>query len=183
MRGDMAYGPSLKKPSRKKPILVGLLIVGLLAVLAVGGWYGYKYLKARSVKDPAGAKIQKTNIEDVAAEVNDNQTPTPSVIQTPPGQTPAAESSTAITITSPAAGARNSGGTKLEGTAPNVRTVNYRIQSDDRGLIGQGELAVINGRYSGSVAVNGASGSGFIEVFVFDTEGREQKHSKVEVNF
>lgn len=174
----MAYGPTVKKKS-KKPIILVAIVLGL--ILVTGG--AVYFWKMREVNDPIAAKSPQSNVEEVAVGIQDNQTPTPSPIQTPPGQTPAAETATAIVITSPTAGQAVQAGVKLEGTAPSVRTVNYRVQSDERGLVGQGELAVINNKFSGTLAGTGAAGSGFVEVFVIDTQGREQKHTKVEVSF
>lgn len=179
----MAYGPSLKKHS-KKPLLIGLAIVGLLVVLAIGGFIGYRYAKDYSVKDPAGATMQPSNVDEVEVVVQDNQSPTPTPTTT--SSIPAAEqqASTGITITSPVSNAVIKGGTKLEGSAPSgYRTVSYRLQSDDRGLVGQGELALVNNKYSGTVSAGGASGNGFIEVFVVDVNGREIKHTKVVVRY
>lgn len=173
----MAYGPAIKKNS-KKPLLIGIAIVGLLVVVGVGYFW-----MMNDTQDPVAATSPQTNVEDVSIGIQDNQTATPSPIQTPPGQTPAAESTTAIVITSPSSGGTVKAGTKLEGTAPSVRTVSYRIQSDDRGLVGQGDLAVVNNKFSGTLAATGVAGSGFVEVFVVDTQGREQKHAKVEVSF
>jgi hypothetical protein len=148
----MAYGPAIKKNS-KKPLLIGIAIVGLLVVVGVG----YVW-KMRDTNDPVAATSPQTNVEEVSIGIQDNQTATPSPIQTPPGQTPAAESSTAIVITSPSSGETVKAGTKLVGTAPSVRTVSYRIQSDDRGLVGQGDLAVVNNKFSGTLAATGAAG-------------------------
>lgn len=180
----MAYGPTLKNTSNRTSKLKWLLItVVVLVVLGAGGFLGYRWYLDSKAQDPIAAESPQSNVEEVSVGAQDNQTPTPSPIQTPPGQTPAAESSTDIVITSPTNNQTIKAGTKLEGTAPNVRTVNYRMQSDDRGLVGQGELAVINNKFSGTLVSTGVAGTGFLEVFVIDTQGREQKHAKVEVNF
>ena len=185
----MAYGPSLKTTSTRKSKLKWLfIIVAVLAVLGAGGGFGYKWYQDSKAEDPVAAQDQQDSTQDEEVGVQDNQTatPTPSVSASPissvPEQEQRAASSTGITITSPSSGATVKSGTKLEGTAPTSYTkVSYRIQSDERGLVGQGELNVVKGKYSGTIGSGGASGNGYIEVFVIDASGNEAKHTKVTV--
>ena len=183
----MAYGPTLKNTSNRTSKLKWLLVaVVVLVVLGVGGFFGYRWYMDSKAEDPAAAQEQQESTQEEEVGVQDNLTPSPSATTSPvssiPEQEQQASASTGITITSPTSGSTVKSGTKLEGTAPtSYSKVSYRIQSDERGLAGQGELNVVKGKYSGTIGSGGASGNGYIEVFVVDTNGNEQKHTKVTV--
>lgn len=184
----MAYGPTLKK-QRNRPLQIGIIIVGGLLVLCVTGYYVYdKVIKPRLVKDPPAAAAQVSDSAQPEGQVQDNYPSTaPTSSNAPVKSVPAAEQqavATSVTITSPAANSAVSGGTKLEGSAPaGFSRVSYRLQSDEKGLIGQGDLNVAAGKFSGTVYASQASGAGFIEVFVVDATGKEQGHAKVRVGY
>ncbi len=158
----------------------------ILAVLGVGGFFGWRWYMDSKAQDPVAAQDQQESTQEEDVGVQDNLTPTPSATTSPvssvPEQEQQAAASTGIIITSPTTGATIKAGTKLEGTAPATYSkVSYRIQSDERGLVGQGELNVVKGRYSATISSGGASGSGYIEVFAIGANGNEEKHTKVSV--
>lgn len=183
----MAYGPTLKNTSNRTSKLKWLLVaVVVLAVLGLGGFFGYRWYMDSKAQDPVSEQNQQESTQDEEVGVQDNLTPSPSTTTSPvssiPDQEQQASNSTGITISSPSAGSTVKAGTKLEGTAPTAYTkVSYRIQSDERGLVGQGELNVVKGKYSGTIGSGGASGNGYIEVFVVNANGNEDKHTKVTV--
>lgn len=183
----MAYGPTLKTTQTRRPIAKWLLI-GLVVVLVIGagGFFGYRWWQDSKAKDPVTEQNQQFSTQDDEIGVQDNQSSAPSASPSPvssiPEQERRATQSTGITITSPTAGSTVKSGTKLEGTAPaSYSKVSYRIQSDERGLAGQGVLNVVNGKYSGTIGSGGVSGDGYIEVFVIGANGNEDGHTKVAV--
>ena len=186
----MAYGPTLKNTSNRTSRLKWLLVaVVMLVVLGVGGFFGYRWYMDSKAQDPVSEQNQQESTQDDTVSVRDDQTDaststTPST--SPPSSVPIQEQqvATGIVISSPKTDSTVTNGTKLEGTAPtNYASVSYRIQSDERGMVGQGELKIVNGKFSGTIGSGGATGAGLIEVFVIDANGREQKHTKVAVRF
>lgn len=183
----MAYGNKLKK-DRKKTLRNGLIFIAVLIILVIGSLLLYQNIvKPRLVKDPPGATSQPAISEQPEAQIQDNYASTsPSATTSPVSSVPKAEQQVAsnIIIDAPVVNSTVTGGSKLEGSTPQgISKVLYRLQSDDRGLIGQGELNVVGGRFSGSLVATGVSDSGYIEVFILDTNGREQKHTKVVVQY
>lgn len=183
----MGYGNRLKK-DRKKSVQTSLILVGIFVVIALVFYFTYQnIIKPRLVKDPPGATSQPTNSEQPEAQIKDNNPSTSPSATTPPvSSIPKQEQQvdSSIIIDLPTENATVTGGSKLEGSAPKgIFKVLYRLQSDDRGLIGRGELNVADGRFSGSLVATGVSGNGYIEVFILDANGREQKHAKVVVKY
>lgn len=184
----MAYGPTLKTTQTRKPRTKWLLLgVVVLLVLGAGGYFGWRWWQDSKAEDPVKSENQQSSTQESEVGVQDNLSPQPSSTASPvssvPIQEQQANASSDISITLPTNGATVKAGTKLEGTASSqYKTVSYRVQSDERGVAGQGTLNVVNGKYSGTISSGGASGSGYIEVFVIDNNGNEAKHTKVQVN-
>ncbi len=73
-------------------------------------------------------------------------------------------------------------GTLVSGTSKTT-SVSYRIKDTERGVIGQGQLTVNNGSFSGKLTIHSSANSGTLEIFSLDNEGREINRIKIPVRF
>lgn len=99
------------------------------------------------------------------------------------GAQPVAGSSGSITLYQPAPGSTLRSGEVLSGEAK-VPKVNYRLVDDEVGVIAQGQLDVVNGKYSGKLQFKSQGTTGKLDVFSFDpTTGAEVNNVEVKVNY
>jgi hypothetical protein len=98
--------------------------------------------------------------------------------QTPSSQWTSSESG-AITLYSPTASSTLRSGGIISGTAK-VGTVQYRLVDDQVGVLAQGSLSVVNGKFSGTLQFTPHSSSGKLSVFSFNGSGAEI--NRVEIN-
>ena len=87
-----------------------------------------------------------------------------------------------ITLYTPSEGQTLSTSLSVSGTAK-VESVHYRIKDNINGVIGQGELNVVNGTFGGELKVNTTATSGSFEIYSMDQQGREINHVKVNVKY
>lgn len=88
-----------------------------------------------------------------------------------------------LSVISPASGDTISTGATLRGTAKNSSEVQYRIIDNTVGVIGQGALKVVNGRYSGTLQFTPQASSGRIDIFTYNSNYQEQNNVQVQVQF
>jgi hypothetical protein len=160
-----------KKKTKKLAVLMVFILAISLTVLA------FIFARKLIYKDNFGknqtTQQKGTNEAGVADNNKNNETVNKN------------ESNTSeLTITTPKANQATSNSQTLEGTAPaDTQKVYYRLQSNDIGLLGQGELMVSSSRFSGKIATGGYTGRGFVEVYLVDKDGLEKNNIKTEVIF
>ncbi len=70
----------------------------------------------------------------------------------------------------------------VSGTA-NSKTVYYRISDNLRGMIGNGQLEVVRGSFSGNLSVTTSAEYGYFEVYTFNDAGQEINNVSVKVTY
>lgn len=190
----MAYQTS--KPKKK----YWLITTGILLLLLAGGavyWWHF-------VRTPATKQITKAgNFSSNNAPANSANNPAPkksptssNTQRTISGSTDTNGQATAntnssqwitsasgnITVEQPIANATIQSGTTLSGTAK-VSTVNYRLVDDSVGVISEGTLNVVNGKFSGNLNFTPHSSGGRLDVYSTAPNGAELNEIEIAVNF
>jgi hypothetical protein len=91
-------------------------------------------------------------------------------------------SSGAITLKQPVSGSTIASGIEVSGSA-NVDKVQYRLIDNDRGVISQGFINVVNGSFSATISFNGHGSQGRLDVFSTNVNGAETNEVQVPVTF
>lgn len=184
---------------KKKRILGSIVIVIVVAGAVVGGllWHN------NNTKDTT------TSDKKIVQAGTTTKTPTPNVSANTPttaktdgtgavqststdtnGQTQATTDSSSwttstsgnITVQQPAAKAKLASGSILSGTAK-VSTVHYRLSDDSVGVLTQGTLTVVNGKFSGSLNFDAKASTGRLDVFTTNDLGVESDEIQIGVTF
>lgn len=87
-----------------------------------------------------------------------------------------------ITLYNPVKNQRLKSGDSITGKA-STQTVYYRISDDINGMISNGQLKVVDGKFSGIINVNTSAKNGTFEVYSFNTEGQEINNINIEVTY
>lgn len=89
----------------------------------------------------------------------------------------------AITVLSPTVDAVFDSGTVIAGKTEGVSRVQYRVIDEVSGVVVQGNLAVVDGSFSGKIQFNAQSKAGRLDVFSFDASGSEINNIEIPVRF
>jgi len=155
-----------------------LLVIGLIILICIAG-IAFWYMAIRN-KNTNQNTVSHTPVSNTASNsgIIDNQGHT-----SVPNTNPAKSSSAAIILDSPVEGSKIVNGTIISGEAT-VSAVNYRIKDDARGVIGQGVLDVVNGKFSGTLSVHAYGSSGTFEVYSTNpATGSEENNIKIQVTY
>jgi len=87
-----------------------------------------------------------------------------------------------ITVKQPPANAALQSGDVLSGTAK-VGTVNFRLTDNSVGVISEGTLQVVSGKFSGKLGFTAHSSSGRLDVFSTNSQGVELNEIQIAVSF
>jgi len=93
-------------------------------------------------------------------------------VEKPSGSDAATSNSTNITLYSPTATATLHPGDTIIGAAK-VEKVEYRLVDDQVGVLAQGDLSVVGGKFSGTISFSHHSNIGKLDIFSFDKNGAE----------
>lgn len=93
----------------------------------------------------------------------------------------ASSSSGKITLQQPTAGSTLRSGDTLSGTAK-VDTVQYRLVDDSVGVLAQGSLSVVNGKFSGVLNFTPHSSSGKLDIFSYSNGPYSSEVNNIEVS-
>ncbi len=89
-----------------------------------------------------------------------------------------------ITVAGLASGGLLTSGMQLHGTtATDVTQVQFRVIDEEVGVLGQGQLKVVNGSFSGTLQFTPRSDTGRLDVYSFDTAGSEINNIEIPVRF
>lgn len=94
----------------------------------------------------------------------------------------AASSSGRITLKQPTSNSKLSSGGTVSGSAAEG-PVYYRIIDDQAGVISQGAINVVDGNFAAAINFTAFAGTGRLDVFNADANGRETNEVQVKVNF
>jgi len=101
----------------------------------------------------------------------------------PASSTPVSSASGQNTLEQPSSGAKLSSGDTISGTA-HVSNIQFRLTDDVTGVISQGSLNVVNGKYAGLLKFHTTGTAGRLDVFSLDpTTGAEANEVQVQVSF
>ena len=88
----------------------------------------------------------------------------------------------AITLYTPTMNQKLNDNARVTGAAE-IQQVQYRLKDTVHGVIGQGELTVNKGLFSGNLQINTDATSGSLELYSFDDQGREINNIEIEVKY
>jgi hypothetical protein len=100
-----------------------------------------------------------------------------------PGTTGTSSADGVVTVYSPAKDATLVNGDIITGAAKDLTKVQYRLVDNDTGVVAQGVLDVVDGKFSGVLNFAASSTTGSLEVFSFDSTGKEINSVEVKVKF
>lgn len=171
------------------------LFLVVLAVVVAGGVYysrtglidkqpfpkpTIKQLPAQP-KPNSSQKQPTTSASANQGTAKDNNGQSPTAITTPSNQWVQSQSG-AITLQQPVSGAALASGFVLNGTA-SIKTCQYRLLDDKVGVISQGMISVVDGKFSATVSFKPYGSTGRLDVFSTDSGGREINEVQIPVKF
>ncbi len=182
-----------RSKSRRRFLLPAIVI----ALAAVGATYWLVFHHAKPVVSTNSHQVIK-QLPPQPATNNGEKKPTNSsqvnqgtstdnngVVTTPattsPGQWTVSQSG-AITVKTPTQNATIASGTDLNGTAT-VSQVQYTLIDNQVGVISQGMINVVHGVFSASISFHPYAGSGRLDVFSTEPDGRQINEVEIPVNF
>ncbi len=155
-----------------------ILLLAIVAGLIIGGVLIVKYNNQKSNKSGSQSQPTSSASSSQTSNITDTNGQTSS-----PSPSPAKSSSGVITLDQPSTGAKLSTGTTVSGEA-SVNPVYYRLKDNIKGVIGQGSLNVVNGKFSGQLSVNSKDTSGTFEVYSINPASyTEENNIKINVTF
>jgi hypothetical protein len=176
----------------KKPLLVVAL-----ALILLGGFVLWRK-QTNKVPSPLPTDAKTTSTAPTAQENftgGDNRearsqpqnegtaTDTGGIITEQPAQDAwSVSSSGQITLYSPSKNSLFQNGDVISG-ASTLSTVNFRLIDDVSGVIAEGSLGVVNGKFSGKFSFSTTGTNGRLDIFSIDTGGIENNNVEVPVRF
>ncbi len=128
-----------------------------------------------SVSQPAGSTSSSKGT------TVDNSGKSPSTIATLPSQWVQSQSG-AITLQQPIANSTIASGFLLNGLA-SVGSIGYTLIDNQSGVISQGTISVVGGKFSATINFKSTSSTGRLDVFSTDPNGKEINEVQIPVNF
>jgi hypothetical protein len=190
----MQYTASKISRHFKRWIAIAMVLVALLA----GGiyWRFRIYRPASEIITTAGNLSQDSTPNDSANSPPPKKQPTSNTGRTigggadTKGQASTSTNSNQwivsksgnITVRQPVANATLHSGDILSGTAK-VGAVNFRLIDNSVGVISEGTLQVVNGKFSGKLGFTAHSSSGRLDVFSTSPDGAEFNEIQIAVKF
>lgn len=177
------------KVSRFRGPLVALAVLLLVGAIAYGGYRLYQNRHSNSaVGTSSSASTAHGNKPAASSGVRQG-----GATDKKGGSTPTTESTNSadwttstsgvITLQQPIANATIKTGDTLRGTAK-IDTVQYRLVDDKVGVIAQGTLDVVGGKFSGILQFRAYAPTGALKVFSIDPQtGAEINHADIKVMF
>lgn len=183
-----------KKNSRGKLLL--FIVVGIL-ILSVAGFFVYKKVTnkntvtagAKTTSDAPSAQESYNSGGDRPISTNNSDKGSAAVTDSQGQQTASTDKSQwstsktgEITVYSPAKDKLLTKGDTVSGTST-LSIVYYRVLDDVSGMISQGQLSVVGGKFSGSVSFNTKAATGRLDFYGADDSGKEFGNVEIPVRF
>lgn len=189
----MVYQTS--KP-KKKYWLITTLVLLLLIAGGAAYWWHFVRMPATKVITKAGNFSGNSTPANSANNTTPKKTPASNTQRTISGSTDtngqaAANTNSSqwitsasgnITVEQPIANAAIQSGNTLSGTAK-VSSVNYRLVDNSVGVISEGTLSVVNGKFSGNLNFTPHSSGGRLDVFSTAPNGAELNEIEIAISF
>ena len=188
-----------KKSKKPLPFKKKLLFAGLIAILAICAGGLYVHFHDRNTANLINTKAGKTVQGAVSQPTPHQQLPTNTSTSQSGGGV--VDNSGQVTNSLPDSSlwvSSNSGNITLQQPSPNtvvksgdtlsglakVKTVQFILTDSSVGLISQGSLGVVNGKFSGTLQFTPHSNSGKLEIYYPNPDnGAEEDIVEINVNF
>lgn len=182
----------MTKIIKKHKLLFGFLLLAIAAgiVIYLHSWQGYTITRQHNPKPtikqlpvqntPNNKQVGGSSSTNLGTSV-DNSGNSPSAITTSPSQWAQSQSGL-LTLQTPIANSTIATGFVINGLS-SATPVNYRLIDNQTGVISQGVISVVNGKFSATVSFKSYSTSGRLDVFNTDLNGREINEVQIPVNF
>jgi hypothetical protein len=174
-----------KSRSRPKKIWITVLLIALITIGVVVIWHVHhkknlNLASNTSIKTPITGTLSKPQAPSLPTAPS---TPSGGVVDQQGNVSDSLPPSSDITLQQPSPNSTVQSGDTLSGLA-NVSTVDFILTDNSVGLIAQGSLNVVNGKFSGTLAFTPHSSTGKLEVFSPNPQtGAEENIIDTDVNF
>lgn len=155
------------------------LIAAIIVVAAIVAYYlGSPAPNTSTSSGSSATSKPRGSTEDIAqGGAVDNKGS--GVAKTPATEWASSESGL-ITLRSPLSGSLVKTGDTISGTAK-VSTVQYRLVDDEAGVLAQGPLSVVDGKFSGRLSFGHQANSGKLDIFSYDSNGAETNSISIKI--
>ncbi|HVX58689.1 MAG TPA: hypothetical protein VG964_03045 [Candidatus Saccharimonadales bacterium] len=185
----------MKKLSRNKKIyyplaviLAAAIVFGVLELTGVTHVFRHQksanqpaLLKDNTSKAPAAGNSSSKSTSTTLPQGGATDTHGQAAPSTPASNW-TTSSSGLLTLQSPAANSTLKSGDLLAGTAK-VDQIEYRLVDDQVGVLAQGSLSVVSGKFSGKINFSPKASTGQLDVFSYNASGAETNEVQVPVKF
>lgn len=192
------FKPSSKFSSRKKPILIGLVVsLLLIAILFILEKKQIINLYSKPAEVPTSEAKTTSTAPTAQADFTDgNERPITrnekqeGLVQDTSGNVPSIPNQShwsssadgAITVYSPAKNSLITTGGSITGTS-SMPNISFRLIDDVNGVIAQGSLSVVNGKFSGTFNFSTGGTNGRLDFFSAAADGTESSNIEIPVRF
>ena len=178
------------RPTTKRKIIIALAVL-LIVALALLGYFWWKHQSTNNIaettsKEPSaqstftgGGKrkvVQSDKNEGVITDTGGN------ISSLPPSSDWSSSANGVITVYSPAKNSLLSSGQLLLGESAANR-VSFRLIDSVSGVIAQGSVGIVNGKFSGSFSFNTTADNGRLDIFTTNIDGMESNNIEIPVRF
>ena len=181
----------MKKTPKHHKLLLTTLVIAIFTV----GYYSFNWQNNKTNKQPApkttisqlsssntpSAQKQSGSSASTQGTSKDNSGNSPTAITTPPNQWTQSQSGL-ITVQQPVSGSTISSNFLLNGLA-SVNQINYRLIDDQAGVISQGIINIVGGKFSANVEFKSFGKTGRLDVFSTDSNGKEINEVQIPINY
>ena len=189
----------MKKNQNKKSKKPSILALSVVAVVIISGLI-YAFMTDRSPFSKAGDNSAKTTstAESAQSDFSDGDDRQPQVTtpktegtvsdnngavgSVPSSSQWSSSKSGAVTAYSPAKNSKVTNGSAISGSATGSR-VSFRIIDNVSGVISQGELSVVGGKFSGTLSFSTTATEGRLDLFTTRADGVEENNVEIPVRF
>jgi hypothetical protein len=180
------------KKNRSHAKLVIICLIAVVAIILVGSWlYSVRKTSNNVSKPTVTGTPSKPTPHTTAPSTNNGTTNSGGVTDTngqttgsiPPSSEWTTSSNGDITLQQPTQNQNLSSGDAISGLA-NVSQVSFILKDSTVGVIAQGTLNVVNGKFAGNLTFTSHSNSGTLELYYANpADGAEEDIINVNVDF
>jgi hypothetical protein len=159
-----------------------IVLIAVLAIFELTHVTDFYHKKSSDNHTSQTANSANSNSNQQGGATDTSETTTDTTIVTNQSDwTPSA--SGVITLQQPIDGATLKTGDTIRGIAT-VESIQYRLEDNRMGVIAQGNLSVVDGKFSGILQFTPKGTNGTLDIFTFDpSSGAEINHADINVKF